>query len=118
MGSQSVILDHEILDVQKILVGWIKFFFLALKFGRKNHPVGVLLEIPSERLGNRRDDSEMIIDQHKWSYPGGSFEISSQATVMGKIGWDLGHCFVGNSNLPIIFDNSEVSWKKMCFFDL
>ena len=36
MGSQSEILIHEILDVQKILVGWTKFFFLALKFGRKS----------------------------------------------------------------------------------
>ena len=34
MGSQSEILFHEILDVQKILVGWTTFFFLALKFGR------------------------------------------------------------------------------------
>ena len=42
MGSQSEILFHEILDVQKILIGWTTFFFLALKFGRtsqKNHPV-------------------------------------------------------------------------------
>ena len=30
MGSQS-----EILNVQKILVGWTTFFFLALKFGRR-----------------------------------------------------------------------------------
>ena len=29
MGSQSEILFHEILDVQKILVGWTTFFFLA-----------------------------------------------------------------------------------------
>ena len=36
MGSQSEILFHEILDVQKILVGWIKFFFLAMKFGRNS----------------------------------------------------------------------------------
>ena len=34
MGSQSEILFHEILDVQKILFGWTTFFFLALKFGR------------------------------------------------------------------------------------
>ena len=34
MGSQSKNLFHEILDVQKILVGWTMFFFLALKFGR------------------------------------------------------------------------------------
>ena len=42
MGSKSEILFHEILNVQKIPVGWIKFFFLALKFGRnnkKNNPV-------------------------------------------------------------------------------
>ena len=41
-GSQSEIMFHEILDVQKILIGWTTFFFLALKFGRdgkKNHPV-------------------------------------------------------------------------------
>ena len=45
MGSQSEILYHEILDVQKILIGWTTFFFLALKFGRtsqKNHPVYVM----------------------------------------------------------------------------
>ena len=36
MGSQSEILFHEILDVQKILVGWTTFFFLALKFGRNS----------------------------------------------------------------------------------
>ena len=33
---------HEILDVQKILVGWTTFFFLVLKIGRtikKNHPL-------------------------------------------------------------------------------
>ena len=30
MGSQSEILFHEILDVQKILVGWTTFLFLAL----------------------------------------------------------------------------------------
>ena len=34
MDSQSEILFHEILNVQKILVGWTMFFFLALKFGR------------------------------------------------------------------------------------
>ena len=34
MDSQSEILVHEILNVQKILIGWTKFFFLALKFGR------------------------------------------------------------------------------------
>ena len=34
MGSQSEILFHEILDVQKILIGWTTFFFLALKFGQ------------------------------------------------------------------------------------
>ena len=34
MDSQSEILFHEILNVQKILIGWTKFFFLALKFGR------------------------------------------------------------------------------------
>ena len=34
IGSQSEILFHEILDVQKILFGWTTFFFLALKFGR------------------------------------------------------------------------------------
>ena len=34
MGSQSEILFHEILDVQKILVGWTTFFFLVLKIGR------------------------------------------------------------------------------------
>ena len=42
MGSQSEILFHEILYVQKILVGWTTFFFLVLKIGRtsqKNHPV-------------------------------------------------------------------------------
>ena len=42
MGSQSEILFHEILYVQKI--GWTKFFFSALKFGRnswKNHPVRI-----------------------------------------------------------------------------
>ena len=42
LGNQSEILLHEILDVQKILVGWKKFYFLALKFGQnsyKNHPV-------------------------------------------------------------------------------
>ena len=33
MGSQSEVLFHEILDVQKILIGWTKIFFLALKFG-------------------------------------------------------------------------------------
>ena len=36
IGSQSEILFHEILDVQKILVGWTTFFFLALKFGRNS----------------------------------------------------------------------------------
>ena len=36
MGSQSEILFHEILDVQKIHVGWTTFFFLALKFGRNS----------------------------------------------------------------------------------
>ena len=36
MGSQSEILFHEILDVQKILVGGKTFFFLAAKFGRKS----------------------------------------------------------------------------------
>ena len=42
MDSQSEILFHEILNVQKILIGWTKFFFLALKYGQnsyKNHPV-------------------------------------------------------------------------------
>ena len=34
IGSQSEILFNEILDVQKILVGWTMFFFSALKFGR------------------------------------------------------------------------------------
>ena len=34
MDSQSEILFHEILNVQKILIGWTKFFFLALKFGQ------------------------------------------------------------------------------------
>ena len=34
MGSQSEILFHEILDVQKIVIDWTTFFFLALKFGR------------------------------------------------------------------------------------
>ena len=29
MGSQSEILFHEILYVQKILVGWTTFFFLG-----------------------------------------------------------------------------------------
>ena len=41
MDSQSKILFHEILDVQKILVGW---FFLALKFSgtvKKKHPVSI-----------------------------------------------------------------------------
>ena len=33
MGSQSDILFHEILNVQKILVGWTTFFFCVLKFG-------------------------------------------------------------------------------------
>ena len=33
----SKILFHEILDVQKILVGWTTFFFLALKFGRNSY---------------------------------------------------------------------------------
>ena len=36
MGSQSEVLFHEIPDVQKILVGWTTFFFLALKFGRNS----------------------------------------------------------------------------------
>ena len=36
MGSQSEILFHEILDVQKIIIGWTTFFFLALKFGRNS----------------------------------------------------------------------------------
>ena len=36
MGSQSEILFHEILNVQKILVGWKTFFYLALKFGRNS----------------------------------------------------------------------------------
>ena len=36
MGSQSEILFHEILDAQKILVGWTMFFFFALKFGRNS----------------------------------------------------------------------------------
>ena len=36
MGSQSEILFHEILDVQKILVGCKTFFVLALKFGRNS----------------------------------------------------------------------------------
>ena len=38
MGSQSVILFHEILDVQKILVGSTTFFFLALKLGQLKKP--------------------------------------------------------------------------------
>ena len=33
MGSQSEVLFHEIFDVQKILVVWTTFFFLAQKFG-------------------------------------------------------------------------------------
>ena len=37
MGSQSEILFHGILDVQKIPVGWTTFFFLALKFGRNSY---------------------------------------------------------------------------------
>ena len=36
MGSQSDILFHEILNIQKILFGWTTFFFLALKFGRNS----------------------------------------------------------------------------------
>ena len=36
MSSQPEILFHEIFDVQKILVGWTTFFFLALKFGRNS----------------------------------------------------------------------------------
>ena len=36
MGSQSEFLFPEIFDVQKILVGWTTFFFLALKFGRNS----------------------------------------------------------------------------------
>ena len=36
MGIQSEILLQEILDVQKILVGWTTFIFLALKFGRNS----------------------------------------------------------------------------------
>ena len=36
MGSQSEILFHGILNLQKILVGWTTFFFLALKFGRNS----------------------------------------------------------------------------------
>ena len=36
IGSQSEILFHEILNVQKILVSWTTFFFLALKFGRNS----------------------------------------------------------------------------------
>ena len=36
MGSQSEIPFHEILDVQKIPVGWTSFFFLVLKFGRNS----------------------------------------------------------------------------------
>ena len=36
MGSQSETQVHEILNVQKILVGWTKFFILALKFGRNS----------------------------------------------------------------------------------
>ena len=36
MGSQSEILFHEILNLQKIFVGWTMFFFLALKFGRNS----------------------------------------------------------------------------------
>ena len=35
MGSQSEILFHEILDVQKILVGWTTFFRTV----KKDHPV-------------------------------------------------------------------------------
>ena len=34
MGTQSENLFHEVLGVQKIIVGWTTFFFLALKFGR------------------------------------------------------------------------------------
>ena len=36
MGSQSEILSYEMLYVQKILVGWTAFLFLAQKFGRNN----------------------------------------------------------------------------------
>ena len=36
MDSKSDILFHEILNVQKILVSWTMFFFLALKFGRNS----------------------------------------------------------------------------------
>ena len=36
MDSQSEILFHEILDEQKILVGWTTFFYLALEFGRNS----------------------------------------------------------------------------------
>ena len=40
VGSQSEDLFHEILDVQKILVGWTKFFFLALKGAGAFHSAG------------------------------------------------------------------------------
>ena len=36
MGSQSEILFHEILNVQKNLVGWTIVFLLALKFGQNS----------------------------------------------------------------------------------
>ena len=36
MGRQSEILFHEIFNVQKILFGWITFFFLALKYGQNS----------------------------------------------------------------------------------
>ena len=39
MGSQSETLFHEILDLQKILFGWTRFFFLALKFGRNSKKI-------------------------------------------------------------------------------
>ena len=40
MDSQSEILFHEILNVQKILIGWTTFFFLALKGAGAFHSAG------------------------------------------------------------------------------
>ena len=37
MGSQSETLFLDILNVQKILVGWTTFFFLAQKVGRNSY---------------------------------------------------------------------------------
>ena len=36
MDSQSEVLFHEIFDVEKILVDWTTFFFLAQEFGRNS----------------------------------------------------------------------------------